>query len=598
MRKIKEFIIKNGIYILISFCLFFGLSSLIFRNATLDDDLYLWETSIMTETLSRGEWIGDYAVGTHGFLFKLPVAIVFLITGPSLEIATIWNVILACISLYIFYKILKRYFSRESIALSGTFLLLTSFQFFLHVPTYMREIPVLFSFLLFLYLLQNKKSYWLIGLSLGLIFDAKEYVLFMLLPGLIIYIFLTEKDNNILISIKRYLLSISKVLLPTLIIIVLMIFTRIVPINMYGLSLIPGVAKGGIEYHIKHFDVEVSTTNRIEQGAPSIQEDISQEDSIFERVVDIFQSYIGKLLYPRTFSFISVPKVIIFPALLSSIFLFMRKIKKRDNFYLAMFLLFWSFMSIFLLRASFDRYILPILPAIFFFYIFFLKEVIKEKKKFLITILVSGLLAFGGMFFEVDYILIKIMLNLLILGVYTLYYLYPNRIANPLVYISSIVGGLSLSIVLFFFYSNGQLNYYLNWGKDFEIKKVVSQFEYQEKILLNDVGWDILPKVYRGDNQYPPEWKMELADWVPRKKFLKTFEQSTTFGMFGKNILAIQQFVYAQGIQKIGLIVSNLEVYNFPYQGILEELKSQPWLQFTEKISLKNKTLYIFEVNR
>jgi hypothetical protein len=43
--------------ILISLCLIFGLSSLLFRNATLDDDLYLWETNIMSQALSSGQWI-------------------------------------------------------------------------------------------------------------------------------------------------------------------------------------------------------------------------------------------------------------------------------------------------------------------------------------------------------------------------------------------------------------------------------------------------------------------------------------------------------------------------------------------------------------
>ena len=115
MKKLLRFLENKGIYLLIGLCLVLGLSVLPFRNATLDDDLYLWETSIMTEALSRSEWIGDYAVGTHGFVFKLPVALVFLLTGPSLEIATVWNILLACVSLYLFYKILKEYFKNKLI---------------------------------------------------------------------------------------------------------------------------------------------------------------------------------------------------------------------------------------------------------------------------------------------------------------------------------------------------------------------------------------------------------------------------------------------------------------------------------------------------
>lgn len=596
MRRFKEFLKKNGIYVLLFTCLLFGLSSLIFRNATLDDDLYLWETSIMTEALSRGEWIGDYAVGTHGFLFKLPIALIFLLTGPSLEIATIWNILLSCMSLYIFYLILKKYFKKESIALVGVLLLLTSFQFFLHVPTYMREIPVLFSFLLFLYLLQEKKSYWLVGLSLLLIFDAKEYVLFMIIPGLVIYLLWSERERNMFRSIPKYISTFIKIFLPTLLLLSLMIFTRIVPVNMYALSIIPGVTKGGMEYHLKHFDVEVSTTNRIEEGAPSIQEELSGEEKTIEKVINTVKSYIGKILYPRTFSFISIPKIIIFPAIFSSIYFFKRKIKRKDTFYSALFFLFWSFLLVFLLRASFDRYILPILPVIFFFYIYFLKGVIKEKKVFISTVILSGVLALLGMFFEVDYILIKVGLNILILAIYLLYSHFHTKIPNLFEYVTILVAGISLLVVLFFFYANGQLRYYIRWGKDFEVKQVVSHFEQEEKIILNDVGWDILPKLYRGDRRFNPEWKWELSEWIPRKKYFKMFESESTYTLFSRSIETDRKFIEQVGIRKIGLLVSNLEGYPFGHEYKLEEYRNANWLDLNKIVELKNKTLYIFEV--
>jgi len=596
MKNIKEFIKSYGIYILILLCLIFGLSSLLFRNATLDDDLYLWETNIMAQALSSGQWIGDYGVGTHGFLFKLPVALIFLLTGPSLEIATVWNVILACASLYIFYLILKKYFKKESIALGGVFLLLTSFQFFLHIPTYMREIPVIFSLLLFIYLILNKKSYWLAGLSLLLIFDAKEYVAVMILPGIFFYILWKEKGTTFWESVKRYISSFIKLFLPTLVLLLLMIFTRVVPVNMYALSLVPGVTKGGIQYHLKHFDTEVSTINRIEEDAPSIQEDIDNEQSLLSKAWGIFKSYFGKLLYPRTFSFISVPKVIVFPSIFTSIFLLKKKIKKKDFFYVFLFCIFVSFLVVFFLRASFDRYILPILPVIFFFYIFFLKDLVKEKKKYVFTISITALLTAGGMFFEVDYVGIKIFLNVLIIGMYIVYLLYYKKIKNLIYYVITFVGCITFGVAAFFFVANGQIHYYMLWGKDFEIKKVVSYFDENERVLLNDVGWNMLPMVYRGDNQWSAEWKLEFSDWVPRKKYLKNFNTMNTFGMFGKSIESIKSFVDFADVGKIGLVVSNLEEHTFPYQGMLEEFKQAEWLELDEVVSLKNKTMYIFNV--
>ena len=47
---------------------------------------------------------------------------------------------------------------------------------------------------------------------------------------------------------------------------------------------------------------------------------------------------------------------------------------------------------------------------------------------------------------------------------------------------------------------------------------------------------------------------------------------------------------------KIGLVVSNLEEYTFPYQDMLEEFKKTEWLELNEVVSLKNKTMYIFDV--
>jgi hypothetical protein len=106
----------------------------------------------------------------------------------------------------------------------------------------------------------------------------------------------------------------------------------------------------------------------------------------------------------------------------------------------------------------------------------------------------------------------------------------------------------------------------------------------------------MLPNVYRGDNQWSAEWKLEFSDWVPRKKYLKNFNTMNTFGMFGKSIENIKSFVDFADVGKICLVVSNLEGYTFPYQDMLEEFKQAEWLELDEVVSLKNKTMYIFDV--
>ncbi len=596
MKKLLRFLENKGIYLLIGLCLVLGLSVLPFRNATLDDDLYLWETSIMTEALSRGEWIGDYAVGTHGFVFKLPVALVFLLTGPSLEIATVWNILLACVSLYLFYKILKEYFPKGIYPFLGTLLLFCNFQFILNLPTYMREIPVLLGFLVVLYTLVKQKPYWLTGLAMLLILDGKEYVLFMIAPALAIYVLIKEWRGFNLKTIWETLKGGIQMFLPTIVFFISMIFTSIIPVNMYGLSVIPGVTEGGVEYQIEHFSVEKATTNRIEEDAPEIQKDVPIEKEEIKSVFTVIISYVGKILYPRSFSFISIPKMIFFPALLTSILLFSNFIKKRDYTFVSFALILWSYILVFVLRASFDRYLFPILPIVVYFFVIFIKDLVKQRKKFVFVLGITTLLTIAGLFFEVDYIVIKIILNTIILFLYIAYLLLHKKVKIMSSILFVALSMITFSVIAYFFYANGQLYYYRLWGKDYEVKKVVEYFDEDENIMINDPGWNMLINVYRGDNRYNPEWKWEFKDWVPRKEGLKSFDRHSAFQPTGISIANDVRAVENYDIDKVALIVSTLDDYSLGYEHKLERYMSADWLLLEEVIPLKNKDLYIFDV--
>ena len=596
MKKLLRFLENKGIYLLIGLCLVLGLSVLPFRNATLDDDLYLWETSIMTEALSRSEWIGDYAVGTHGFVFKLPVALVFLLTGPSLEIATVWNILLACVSLYLFYKILKEYFPKGIYPFLGTLLLFCNFQFILNLPTYMREIPVLLGFLVVLYTLVKQKPYWLTGLAMLLILDGKEYVLFMIAPALAIYVLIKEWKGFNLKTIWETVKGGIQMFLPTIVFFIIMIFTSIIPVNMYALSVIPGVTEGGVEYQIEHFSVEKATTNRIEEDAPEIQKDVPIEKEEVKSVFTVIMSYIGKILYPRSFSFISIPKMIFFPALLTSILLFSNFIKKRDYTFVSFALILWSYILVFVLRASFDRYLFPILPIVVYFFVIFIKDLVKQRKKFVFVLGITTLLTVAGLFFEVDYIVIKIILNTIILFLYIAYLLLHKKVKIMSSILFVALSMITFSVIAYFFYANGQLYYYRLWGKDYEVKKVVEYFDEDENIMINDPGWNMLINVYRGDNRYNPEWKWEFKDWVPRKEGLKSFDRHSAFQPTGISIANDVRAVENYDIDKVALIVSTLDDYSLGYEHKLERYMSADWLLLEDVIPLKNKDLYIFDV--
>jgi hypothetical protein len=236
------------------------------------------------------------------------------------------------------------------------------------------------------------------------------------------------------------------------------------------------------------------------------------------------------------------------------------------------------------------------LPVIVYFFVLFLKELVKEKKKFILTIVITGILAFCGLFFEVDYLVIKIVLNVLALLFFVLYYFLHDKIQNIILYVSVLIAGMTFSVIAFFYYANGQFHQYLLWGHDYEVQKVVSYFDDNEKIMLNDVGWNILVNVYRGDNRYDPEWKWKLEEWVPRKENLKMFEKITSYNIYLKTAAKDIKYARENGITKIGLLVSTIDGQPFLHQGKLNDYLNSSDLKLLEEVSLKNKKLYIFEV--
>ena len=98
------------IYLVIYFVFLVVLS--LFRDAIKDETIYLRETMIIAELLKKGVWIGDYGVGLHGFLLKMPMALLFIILGkPSVFAATLFTIIISISSVWIFYKIAEKYFN-------------------------------------------------------------------------------------------------------------------------------------------------------------------------------------------------------------------------------------------------------------------------------------------------------------------------------------------------------------------------------------------------------------------------------------------------------------------------------------------------------
>jgi hypothetical protein len=594
---IRVFLEKRGIWILLTLAFLFGISMLYFRNATLDDSLYLRETMIMTEVLRQGEWIGNYAVGIHGFFFKLPVALIFFLTGPSLLIATLWNILLGCISLYLFYLILYKIFRSPLWSLAGTVLLFANFQFILNYPTYMREIPALLCLLLVLYIILHGKSRWFLGIALLLLLDAKEYVMLAISFGILAYIFFSVWSGFNLASLKKVFVETVKTFLPSFLLLVLMIFTTLVPLNMFLLSVLP-VTDTGIEYQVQHFEPDTATRNLSGEGEREKRiVEIEEEESSVVVFFSTIALYFGKFLYPYSFSFLSVPKILFFPALFTSVFLISNFKKQKRYDLMSLSLIFLSYLLFFIFRASFTRYIFPVLPIVFIFLIYFLQTVVLEKRKYIFSLLATLALVVGGLYFEDDYILIKIFLNFGIFSLLTLWLFekYRGKFWFKVLVIS-VISFFTFSVVMYFFYSRGQIAQYLLWGRDYEVEKVVEQFDEDENIMLNDPGWSLLPLVYRRDTDFEPEFRWQLREWVPRKEYLRNLGDSNTYKLVFRDTQRLRRQVERHDIDRIGIVVSKLEGYEFHAQEHIDEIKELDWLVLEDEISLKNKTFFVLKV--
>jgi hypothetical protein len=201
-----------------------------------------------------------------------------------------------------------------------------------------------------------------------------------------------------------------------------------------------------------------------------------------------------------------------------------------------------------------------------------------------------------GLFFEVDFIWIKVFLNSLIIFLYTVYFFYHKKFKEIYVGLILIISTFTFSVVAYFFYANGQLHQYLLWGRNSEIREVIKHFDSDEKVLLNDAGWDMLFLVYREDNLYDPEWKWQLQEWVPRKKDLRMFETFNSYEMYGIPLRYDVQRIKSRGIDTVALAVSTVEGQNFIYQQKLPLYMEADWLELREVLHLKGKEIYIFTV--
>ena len=599
------------IIILLAVFISFGLIISAYRGPKSDGTYYFSETILITELLKRGMWFGDYGVGLHGFIFKLPVALIYLITGPSVFVATFFNFILGAATIYLFYKILDKYFNFGYWSVAGAYLLATNSIFISMNSRYLREVPSIFSLLLFIYLILYKKSKWLIGIALLLVFDARETTLYAVFPSVIVWILYESIVENRDILIKRIIKGFRNLLilsLPSVTYLILSFYTSIIPINMVNASLF-GLTTKGLEYQFRHFKPTIATSTAIKEytDSPTLAVQMKKQEKTNDNTkislyLLIIKNYALKMMTPLVFSLLTISKTIIAVTAFSAALFLIQVVKNKNTNLVIMPLIYLTFLGVVIIRASIGRYFFPVTFLSIFFFILFLKDQIRRKYFSAYAIIFSIIFTTLGWQYENKSLFTKMLLETFILLSLILYWYSKNNIIKksrifPVVLISSI-GVISFGTILMsmLFFEEGQLNWALKWGPNMECKKIVSLFKDDEKIWISNPGWDDLPKLYRKNTYVKPEWNWALSSKVHKKQRLKTLGEETIYNFSLKNMYDFEYNIKEFNIKKLYLVVSDLEEHPLPEQNKLETLLKDDWVSLSETHVFKNKKVYVFDV--
>lgn len=614
MLKVRNIIIKflsNKYLPILFFVLWFIFFIILsfFRDARLDENIYLGESVVIADLLKNGQWIGNYGVGLHGFLSKLLVGIIFIFTRPSVFIATFINILFGIGSGIVFYKILKKSFKFSQIySLLGVMLLFSSFQFVTYMPTFYRDIQSLFFSLLVFDSVLSKKNKWVTGIFLLLLLDSKEHVFYTFGPALVVWV-ITESfmlyKGHFKKALTHFLFSCIQLFLPALIYLILMFTTSIIPLNIYNANIL-GLIENGAEELTRNFGIESATYNRdiatnVEVAKTiflmSIPENISPFLQIILSSINTIFKYIGKIFYPRTFSFLSIPFLILIPSLSYLIISLKAYFKKKNTKKLLLPILLIVFLLIYILHSSIGRYLIPVTPIVIVYFLLFLKNVKQRNSFTLRVVFFTTLFMIGGMYFEHSYVWIKILFSLFILACFLIEYFFKKRIVKYIIGVSIFI--FVLGTALLASYKYGQIGSYLLYGYNRECEKVLALVKDDDVIWVNDIGWGRLPYVLRSENVQDSEWRWELKGWIPKKELLIRDNSSSfrTYGFNIKSIASVEKMLEENSINKliyISLYKKQREECLLN-QDRLSELMDAEFLILKSSLDMKGKTVDVFE---
>lgn len=321
-----------------------------------------------------------------------------------------------------------------------------------------------------------------------------------------------------------------------------------------------------------------------------------------EEVRNIFcRSYYAKLLMPRFLSYLSLPKIIAVPGLIFP-FLYMKENSKapcqaKDHMVM-LGILVWAFFLLFFLRASHGRYLLSATPILILCFLFFVRMTNLKGKQYIFWITLALIVL--SMLFEIKYFFPKVFIHII-----TLFLFYKVLAGKKNVYKIAFYTSLALFMFTTHITSSyclvgGRLRNYLIHGYAGEMDEVATiAQESNGPIYVNICGSDKSMLEFYTDKKVPSQFRSEtwkIREWLPKRNMIKSYP-SSRFKHF--NFEEVPQFVgglRARKIHKVLFAVSKNEDKKYYNQDLLCQLKSNDNLKLKNRYTMKNKTIYLFDV--
>ncbi|OVE76437.1 hypothetical protein BVX97_00955 [bacterium E08(2017)] len=571
--------------------------ALLFRSVKNDESYYLHEVAVMGDCLRQWQWFGSEAVGMHGFIFKLPAALLDVIFGHSVIGPTIINSVYCAISVYLLYRLSKKILESGVWAILVSCILASNYYFVWTGARFLREPAAVLSVLMFLHFVIAGKNKWLVGLALLLVLDAREYVFFLLFPAYVIWVGLDEYSSREGRSVSSILASglgrILAALMPPLIYVFLMFFTCVVPANP-SLFMLLGQIDGGFYYSLKAVKFYTATTNEVKGSVQLWSMDVTTIPIIREII-----GYISKFLFPSSFSFVGTPKIVAIPALLMSFVMAGRWYRQAKINLVIIPLFLWLFLLAYIVRVSNGRYLVPLVPVLAIFWALFLRDGTRRTLFASIVLLCVMLAVPCGFIFDVKSVFQKALINIVMMvfmcsAVMASYFQIKWRD----VFITAAAGVLVVACVSINVASSlttsGQVGQSQLFGINMECRRVAEEFDDQEMIWLSKMQWASLIDVYRFVKGGDPEYGFSIKAWIPKKNMLSRYDEVKTVRSKWNDLAEFKETLEVNGVSKVGLMFSLVPGIEFPQQTTLPALLKVEWLKLERVVELKNKQLYVF----